>query len=32
MFVYVGGESDHWVENVFKNVIKKDIVKINLLE
>ena len=32
MFVYVGGESDHWVENVFNNVVNKNIVKINILD
>ena len=32
MFVYVGGESDAWVENVFNNVVEKNIIKINLME
>lgn len=32
MFIYVGGESDAWVDDVFNNVVDKDIIKINLLE
>lgn len=32
MFIYVGGESDAWVQNVFNNVVNKDIIQINLLD
>lgn len=32
MFIYVGGESDGWVDGVLKEVVNKDIVVINLLE
>ena len=32
MFVYVGGESDEWVEDVLKQATNKDMVVINLLE
>lgn len=32
MFIYVGGESDEWVEDVLKEAINKDMVVINLLD
>ncbi|MCR5649666.1 MAG: metal ABC transporter substrate-binding protein [Lachnospiraceae bacterium] len=32
MFIYVGGESDEWVEDALKEVTNKDMVVINLLE
>ncbi|MGN0368084.1 MAG: metal ABC transporter substrate-binding protein [Wujia sp.] len=32
MFIYVGGESDHWVEDVWKEATNKNMVVINLLE
>ena len=32
MFVYVGGESDEWVEDVLKQATNKDMVVIDLLE
>lgn len=32
MFIYVGGESDEWVEDVMKNATNKDMKVINLLE
>ncbi len=32
MFIYVGGESDEWVEDVLKEATNKDMVVINLLE
>lgn len=32
MFVYVGGESDEWVEDALKNAANKDMVVINLME
>ncbi|MBR1476430.1 MAG: zinc ABC transporter substrate-binding protein [Lachnospiraceae bacterium] len=32
MFIYVGGESDEWVEDALKEVTNKDIQVINLLE
>ncbi len=32
MFIYVGGESDEWVEDVLKETTNKDLVVINLLE
>ena len=32
LFIYVGGESDEWVEDVLKEAINKDIIAINLLE
>ena len=32
MFIYVGGESDEWVEDVLKEATNKDMVIINLLE
>ncbi len=32
MFIYVGGESDEWVEDALKNAANKDMVVINLLE
>lgn len=32
MFVYVGGESDGWVEDALKNATNKDMVVINLME
>ena len=32
MFIYVGGESDGWVEDVLSEAVNKDMVVINLLE
>ncbi len=32
LFIYVGGESDEWVENVLKNAVNKKMKVINLLE
>ena len=32
LFIYVGGESDEWVDDVLKNATNKDMVVINLLE
>ncbi len=32
LFIYVGGESDEWVEDALKEAINKDMVVINLLE
>lgn len=32
LFIYVGGESDGWVENALKNAVNKDMKVINLLE
>ncbi|MBR6309332.1 MAG: zinc ABC transporter substrate-binding protein [Lachnospiraceae bacterium] len=32
MFVYVGGESDEWVEDALKEAVNKDMVVVNLLE
>ena len=32
MFIYVGGESDEWVDDVLKEAVNKDMVVINLLE
>lgn len=32
MFIYVGGESDEWVNDVLKEAVNKDMVVINLLE
>ena len=32
VFVYVGGESDEWVEDALKETAKKDIVVVNLME
>jgi zinc transport system substrate-binding protein len=32
MFIYVGGESDKWVDDVLANATNKDMVVINLLE
>ena len=32
MFIYVGGESDDWVENVLKKAANKDMIVINLME
>ena len=32
LFIYVGGESDSWVEDVLKNSVNKDMKVINLLE
>jgi zinc transport system substrate-binding protein len=32
MFIYVGGESDEWVEDALKEAINKDMVVINLLD
>ena len=32
LFIYVGGESDEWVEDALKEAVNKDMVVINLLE
>lgn len=32
LFIYVGGESDEWVEDALKETVNKDIVVINLLD
>ena len=32
LFIYVGGESDEWVEDVLKEAVNKDMVSINLLD
>lgn len=32
LFVYVGGESDKWVEDALKEAVNKDMIVINLLE
>jgi len=32
MFVYVGGESDEWVEDALKEAVNKDMVAVNLLD
>ncbi|MCR5422022.1 MAG: metal ABC transporter substrate-binding protein [Bacilli bacterium] len=32
LFIYVGGESDEWVEDTLDNSINKDMITINLLE
>ena len=32
LFVYVGGESDEWVEDALQEAINKDMIAINLLE
>ena len=32
MFIYVGGESDNWVDDALKNATNKDMTVINLLE
>lgn len=32
LFIYVGGESDEWVENILKNVTNKNQLVINLLD
>ena len=32
MFIYVGGESDEWVEDALKEAVNKDMVVVNLLE
>lgn len=32
LFIYVGGESDEWVEDVLKEAANKDMIAINLLE
>lgn len=32
MFIYVGGESDKWAEDILKTSAKKDIIAINLLD
>lgn len=32
MFIYVGGESDSWVEDILKNSMNEDMVVINLLD
>ena len=32
MFIYLGGESDAWVSDVFDKVVEKNVLRINLLE
>lgn len=32
MFIYVGGESDYWVEDILRNAINEDMIVINLLD
>ncbi len=32
LFVYVGGESDNWVDDVLKEAVNKDMVALNLLD
>lgn len=32
LFIYVGGESDQWVEDALKEVVNEDMITINLLE
>ena len=32
MFVYVGGESDEWVDDILKEAVNKDMIVINLME
>ncbi|MBR6004543.1 MAG: zinc ABC transporter substrate-binding protein [Lachnospiraceae bacterium] len=32
MFVYVGGESDEWVEDALKEAVNKDMIVVNLLD
>ncbi len=32
MFIYVGGESDEWVEDALKEAVNKDMVVVNLLD
>ena len=32
LFIYVGGESDEWVEDALKSAVNKDMITINLLE
>ena len=32
LFIYVGGESDEWVEDALKEAVNKDMVVVNLLE
>ena len=32
VFIYVGGESDKWVDDALKGAVNKDMVKINLIE
>ena len=32
LFVYVGGESDNWVNDVLKEAVNKDMVALNLLD
>ena len=32
MFIYVGGESDEWVEDALKEAVNKDMIVINLLD
>ena len=32
MFVYVGGESDEWVDDALKEAVNKDLVAVNLLD
>ena len=32
MFVYVGGESDNWVDDALKTAVNKDLTPVNLLE
>ena len=32
LFIYVGGESDKWVEDVLKEAVNKDMIAVNLLD
>lgn len=32
IFIYIGGESDRWVEDALSQTVNKDMIKINLLE
>ncbi len=32
VFIYVGGESDEWVDNALKNATNKDMIVVNLME
>lgn len=32
IFIYIGGESDRWVEDALSQAVNKDMIKINLLE
>ena len=32
MFIYIGGESDKWVDDALKNVVNKNMITVNLME